>query len=41
MTVAESAQHLGIALRTAKRNWAYARAWLRRELTDDAGSDEP
>lgn len=36
MSVPEAAQHLGIAERTAKRNWAYARAWLRRELTDDA-----
>lgn len=28
MTVAEVAQHQDIPLRTAHRNWAYARAWL-------------
>jgi DNA-directed RNA polymerase specialized sigma24 family protein len=28
----ESAQLLGISERTAKRTWAYARAWLHEEL---------
>lgn len=28
----EAASHLGIDSRTAYRDWAYARAWLRREL---------
>jgi RNA polymerase sigma factor (TIGR02999 family) len=32
MTLAQAAQVLNISLRTANRNWAYARAWLRREL---------
>jgi DNA-directed RNA polymerase specialized sigma24 family protein len=34
MTVAEIAQFQGISPRTVKRNWAYARAWLGRELAD-------
>jgi len=32
MTVEEGAALLGVSSRTAKRNWAYARAWLGREL---------
>jgi RNA polymerase sigma factor (TIGR02999 family) len=32
LTVDQAAQTLGISPRTAKRNWAYARAWLRREM---------
>jgi RNA polymerase sigma factor (TIGR02999 family) len=28
----EAAAHLGIDARTAYRDWAYARAWLRREI---------
>ena len=28
----EAARVLGLAERTAKRNWAYARAWLQKEL---------
>ncbi len=35
-TLAETAAHLGIQTRTAYRDWAYARAWLRRELDRDA-----
>jgi RNA polymerase sigma factor (TIGR02999 family) len=31
-TVEEAAAHLGLEVRTAYRDWAYARAWLRREL---------
>jgi len=31
-TLAEAAAHLGLQVRTAYRDWAYARAWLRREL---------
>jgi RNA polymerase sigma factor (TIGR02999 family) len=37
MTVHEVAEHLGISPRTAKRSWAYARAWLGRELSVDPG----
>jgi RNA polymerase sigma factor (TIGR02999 family) len=32
MTIEESAQALGVSTRTADRSWAYARAWLSREL---------
>ena len=31
-TLEEAAEHLGLQTRTAYRDWAYARAWLRREL---------
>ena len=31
-TLEEAATHLGVDARTAYRDWAYARAWLRREL---------
>jgi RNA polymerase sigma factor (TIGR02999 family) len=33
LTVAEAADMLGVSPRTADRLWAYARAWLHRELT--------
>jgi DNA-directed RNA polymerase specialized sigma24 family protein len=36
MSVEEAATNLGISPRTAKRDWAYARAWLRREIDGDA-----
>ena len=36
MTVEEAAALQGVAPRTAKRNWAYARAWLGRELATKA-----
>ncbi len=29
----ETAQALGVSLRTAQRNWMRARAWIRSELT--------
>ena len=29
----EAAAALGLSLRTAERNWTYARAWLHRELS--------
>ena len=32
LTLPEAAKCLGISERTAHRHWAYARAWLRREL---------
>ena len=32
LTIDETAQMLGTSPRTVKRNWTYARAWLRREL---------
>jgi RNA polymerase sigma factor (TIGR02999 family) len=32
LTMSEAAAALGISLRTAERNWSYARTWLRRDL---------
>jgi RNA polymerase sigma factor (TIGR02999 family) len=31
----ETAQALGVSVRTAQRNWMRARAWIRSELSDD------
>jgi RNA polymerase sigma factor (TIGR02999 family) len=36
LTIPESAQILGISSRTADRLWAFARAWLHREMTKNA-----
>jgi DNA-directed RNA polymerase specialized sigma24 family protein len=33
LSVDQTAEVLGIAQRTVKRDWALARAWLHRELT--------
>ena len=35
LTIEEAAEALGISARTADADWAYARAWLRRELVAD------
>lgn len=35
LSVDESAKALGVSPRTVKRNWAFARAWLGRELNAD------
>ena len=35
----EIAEVLGISERTAKRDWAMARAWLHSELTKDVHGD--
>lgn len=35
MDHAEAARFLGLTLRTAERNWTYARTWLFRELSKD------
>lgn len=32
MTMLEAAEALGISLRTAERNWTYARTWLHRDM---------
>src|SRR5689334_9893378 len=40
LTVAEAAQALGLAPRTADRVWAFARAWLHRELAGTAADPE-
>ena len=34
LSVEETARALGLSPRTIKRNWAYARAWLGRELNE-------
>ncbi len=39
LTLEEAAEALGLAERTAYRHWAFARAWLRRELDRSAGAD--
>ena len=36
-TIDEAAELLGISRATAKRHWAYARAWLYAEITDSDG----
>jgi RNA polymerase sigma factor (TIGR02999 family) len=33
LTVQHAAETLGISLRTAERNWTYARTWLHRDLS--------
>jgi len=38
LTLEEAARSLKVSPRTAHRHWAYARAWLRRELNR---TDEP
>ena len=35
LTIDQAASTMDVSPRTAKRNWAYARAWLRRELDED------
>jgi RNA polymerase sigma factor (TIGR02999 family) len=40
LTLEEAARCLGISPRTAYRHWAYARAWLRRQL-DRSGERNP
>src|SRR5207237_1322135 len=39
LTMAQAAEALGVPLRTAERNWAYARAWLHRVVAEGAPSD--
>jgi RNA polymerase sigma factor (TIGR02999 family) len=39
MTAEETARVTGISLRTVHRRWAYAKAWLYRELIDGGGTD--
>ena len=34
LTLQETADSLGISMATVKRNWAYARAWLRVEMSE-------
>ena len=39
LSLAEAAEILGLAARTADRRWAYARAWLHQEMLGDSGRD--
>jgi RNA polymerase sigma factor (TIGR02999 family) len=39
LTQAEAARELGVALSTAERIWAFARAWLLREVRKERGAD--
>ena len=41
LSMAEAAKALGISLRTAERNWTYARAWLHRALAEAEGKGTP
>lgn len=38
LTIEETAEALGVSPATVKREWAFARAWLRRELGADGGT---
>jgi RNA polymerase sigma factor (TIGR02999 family) len=38
LTTPQAAEVLSISLATAEREWAYAKVWLLRELSDDAGA---
>lgn len=40
LTLPEAAQSLGVSPRTAGRLWAYARAWLRREIEGNGRAGE-
>ena len=35
LSVPEVAEHLGVSVRTVEGDWTHARAWLKRELSDD------
>lgn len=37
LSIEETAEALGVAPRTVKRDWTFARAWLYRELGDEGG----
>jgi RNA polymerase sigma factor (TIGR02999 family) len=39
MTIDEAATYQGVSPRTAKRSWAYARAWLVREMKPSRGAE--
>jgi RNA polymerase sigma factor (sigma-70 family) len=38
LTQAEAAEQLGISRATAERTWAFARAWLFRQIKNDLSS---
>jgi RNA polymerase sigma factor (TIGR02999 family) len=41
LSMPEAAEMLGISLRTAERNWTYARTWLYRELAPPDPTSPP
>ena len=41
LTLKEAADSLGLALRTAERQWAYARAWLYARLRQEDRQSSP
>jgi RNA polymerase sigma factor (TIGR02999 family) len=41
LSMPEAAAALGLSLRTAERNWTYARTWLHRELARDNPTGSP
>ncbi len=41
LTMPEVAAALGVPLRTAERNWTFARTWLKRHMSRDAGRERP
>src|SRR5207244_2044919 len=40
LTMPQAAEALGLPLRTAERNWTFARTWLHRELASADPTDE-
>jgi RNA polymerase sigma factor (TIGR02999 family) len=40
-TMAETAEALGVAVKTAEEDWTYARAWLRRQWLRERGKSSP
>jgi len=38
LSMKEAAAAMGVSLRTAERNWTYAKSWLHRELADGGSS---
>ena len=40
LTLSEAARALGISASTADNDWAYAKTWLRLELTEREGPEE-
>jgi RNA polymerase sigma factor (TIGR02999 family) len=40
LTIQEAATALGVSIRTANRDWAYAKAWLHQQLHDEPTSKD-
>jgi RNA polymerase sigma factor (TIGR02999 family) len=40
LAMPDAAKTVGLSLRTAERNWTYAKAWLHRELAQEDPADE-